>query len=82
MIGVTVLYQKSCMAELSIGKCFETRIKDEFSQPARREAAGFGKLYDEHHSGNEQPVVGVVESQRGKRTWCGQRDCTVHWMES
>lgn len=32
-----------------------------------------GKLYDEHHSGNEQPVVGVVESQRGKRSWCGQR---------
>lgn len=43
LIGVILLCQRSCMAELSVGKRFEACGKDRFGLQTRREAVEFGK---------------------------------------
>lgn len=47
LVGVILLCQRSCMAELPAGKRFEACGKDWFSLQARREAVGSGKPYGE-----------------------------------
>lgn len=69
------------MAELSLGKGFETRGKAWLSLQAGREAVDLGSLMVNHHSGNEYPVVGVVgtRGEGGGGDRVGHCRSTLHW---